>query len=238
MTSTPPQPADLSIPQLRAELNGAVIAPDDPAYDEARTVFVTGIDRRPAAAVRVADAGDVSRVVSLARETGLELAVRSGAHSGAGFGTSDGGIVLDLSQMRGLDIDADARTAWAETGLTAGQYTAATSAHGLATGFGDTGSVGIGGITLGGGVGFLVRKCGLTIDDLLAAEVVTADGNLLKIDAETEPDLFWAIRGGGDSAGTALDGRQRHARTTDAVRARRASRPPRRHGAAVPRRFG
>jgi FAD/FMN-containing dehydrogenase len=203
VTSTPPQPADLSIPQLRAELNGAVIAPDDPAYDEARTVFVTGIDRRPAAAVRVADAGDVSRVVSLARETGLELAVRSGAHSGAGFGTSDGGIVLDLSQMRGLDIDADARTAWAETGLTAGQYTAATSAHGLATGFGDTGSVGIGGITLGGGVGFLVRKCGLTIDDLLAAEVVTADGNLLKIDAETEPDLFWAIRGGGGNFGVA-----------------------------------
>jgi FAD/FMN-containing dehydrogenase len=106
----------------------------------------------------VADAGDVSRVVSLARDTGLELAVRSGGHSSAGHGTSDGGVVLDLSQMRALDIDVEARTAWAEAGLTAGEYTEATGAHGLATGFGDTPSVGIGGITLGGGIGFLVRR--------------------------------------------------------------------------------
>ena len=105
--------------------------------------------------------------------------------------------------MQALDIDAERRTAWAETGLTAGEYTAAAGAHGLATGFGDTGSVGIGGITLGGGVGFLVRKYGLTIDDLLAAEVVTADGQLLRADAETHPDLFWAIRGGGGNFGVA-----------------------------------
>jgi FAD/FMN-containing dehydrogenase len=203
VTFTPRQPANLSIPQLRADLNGRVIVPDDPTYDEARTVFFRGFDRRPAAIVRAADATDVARVVSLARDTGLELAVRSGGHSNAGYGTSESGIVLDLSQMRALDIDAEGRTAWAEAGLTAGEYTAAAGAHGLATGFGDTASVGIGGITLGGGVGFLVRKHGLTIDDLLAAEVLTADGRLLRVDGDSHPDLFWAIRGGGGNFGVA-----------------------------------
>lgn len=193
----------LSIPQLRAALNGRVIAPDDAQYDPARTVFYGGIDRRPAVIVRAADAADVARVISLARETGLELAVRSGGHSLAGHSVSEGGIVLDLSDMRALDIDAQQRTAWAQTGLTAGEYTVAAGAHGLATGFGDTGSVGIGGITLSGGVGYLVRKFGLTIDNLLAAEVVTADGQLLRADAERHPDLFWAIRGGGGNFGVA-----------------------------------
>src|SRR5215218_9501863 len=193
----------VSIPQLRAVLNGRVIAPDDAGYDEARAVFYGGIDRRPAVIVRVADAADVSHVVTIARETGLELAVRSGGHSTAGHGTTDGGIVLDLSEMKELKIDTERRTAWAQTGLTAGEYTAAAGAHGLATGFGDTGSVGIGGITLGGGVGYLVRKHGLTIDDLISAEVVTADGRLLSVDAESHPDLFWAIRGGGGNFGVA-----------------------------------
>src|SRR3712207_1310363 len=174
-------PTRSSIAQLRATLNGRVIGPDDPGYDEARTVFPGEIDRYPAAIVRVKDATDVSRVVSLARETRLELAVKSGGHSGAGHSTTDGGILLDLSDMKALEIDVEGRTAWAETGLTAGEYTAAADAYGLATGFGDTGSVGIGGITLGGGVGYLVRKHGLTIDDVLAAEVVTADGELLRV---------------------------------------------------------
>jgi FAD/FMN-containing dehydrogenase len=129
--------------------------------------------------------------------------VRSGGHSGAGHGVTEGGIVIDLSDMKALDIDPRRRTAWAETGLTAGEYTTAATRHGLVTGFGDTGSVGLGGITLGGGVGFLVRKHGLTIDDLLAAEVVTADGDLLYTDHETHPDLFWAIRGGGGNFGVA-----------------------------------
>jgi FAD/FMN-containing dehydrogenase len=180
-----------------------VIAPEDPRYDEARTVFSGAIDRRPAAIVRVADAGDVAHVIAHARETGAELAVRSGGHSGAGHGVSEGGIVLDLAQMRALEIDADSRTAWAETGLTAGEYTTAAAAHGLATGFGDTGSVGIGGITLSGGVGYLVRKHGLTIDDLLAADVVTADGELVHADADSHPELFWALRGGGGNFGVA-----------------------------------
>jgi FAD/FMN-containing dehydrogenase len=199
MKTTP----DVPISNLRANLNGKVIAPDDRAYDDARRVFFTGFDRRPAAIVRVANASDVSRVVTLARETGAELAVRSGGHSRAGHGTSEGGIVLDLADMNAVEIDGDGRTAWAQTGVTAGDYTRATGERGLATGFGDTPTVGLGGITLGGGIGFLVRKNGLTIDDLLAAEVVTADGELLEVDAETHADLFWALRGGGGNFGVA-----------------------------------
>ena len=192
-----------SIEQLRADLNGRVIRPDDDGYEESRAVFYRSIDRRPAAIVRPVDATDVSRVVSLARETGAELAVRSGGHSLAGHGVSEGGIVLDLSDLKGLEIDAERRTAQAQTGLTAAEYTAAAAEHGLATGFGDTGSVGIGGLTLGGGVGFLVRKHGLTIDNLEAAELVTADGELLHVDAQEHADLFWAIRGGGGNFGVA-----------------------------------
>ncbi len=192
-----------SIRQLRSDVRGRVIAPDDADYEEARTPFYGGFERRPAAIVRVADDEDVARVVSLARKTGLELAVRSGGHSIAGHSVSEGGIVLDLSNMRALNVDVEAGTAWAETGLTAGDLGNALGAHGLAIGFGDTGSVGIGGITLGGGVGYLVRKFGLTIDDLLAADVVRADGEVRRVDAETEPDLFWAIRGGGGNFGVA-----------------------------------
>jgi FAD/FMN-containing dehydrogenase len=191
------------IPRLRGDLNGRVIAPGDAAYDQARTVFSGAVDRRPAVIVKAGNAHDVSSAVSLARETGLELAVRSGGHSAAGHCVSEGGIVIDLSGMRGLDIDLRRRTAWAETGLTSGEYATAAGALGLATGFGDAGSVGLGGITLGGGVGFLARKYGLTIDDLLAAEVVTADGELRRVDAESHPDLFWAIRGGGGNFGVA-----------------------------------
>jgi FAD/FMN-containing dehydrogenase len=190
-----------TIADLRANVRGQVIPPDHADYEAARKVMSGAIDRRPAVIVKVADAADVAYVVTLARETGLELAVRSGGHSAAGHGVSEGGIVLDLSDMKALDIDVDGRTAWAETGLTAAEYSSAAAAHGLATGFGDTGSVGIGGITLGGGVGYLVRRYGLTIDDLLAAELVTADGTLLHVDAETHPDLFWALRGGGGNFG-------------------------------------
>ncbi len=146
---------------------------------------------------------DVVRVVALARESGLELAVRSGGHSIPGHSVSEGGIVIDLADMRALEIDVEARTAWAQTGLTALGFTTAAAEHGLGVGFGDTGSVGIGGITLGGGVGYLVRKYGLTIDDLLAADIVTADGEIRRVDAEHEPDLFWAIRGGGGNFGVA-----------------------------------
>src|SRR2546421_11562276 len=129
MEAMPQEFSDFSVAELRAELEGEVIGPDDPAYDEARQVFFKGFDRRPAAVVRAAGAEDVSRIVSLARENGLELSVRSGSPSRAGYGTSDGGIVIDLSGMRAVDIDADARTAWVETGITAAEYTNATSQH-------------------------------------------------------------------------------------------------------------
>jgi hypothetical protein len=193
----------ISIPSLRSAVSGRVIAPGDEGYDDARKVTSGAIDRRPAVIVKVADADDVQAVVKVARDTGLELAIRSGGHSAAGHSVSDGGIVLDLSDMKAIDIDVEGRTAWAETGLTAAEYTAAVGEHGLVTGFGDTGSVGIGGITLGGGIGYLVRAFGMTIDDLLAAELVTADGRLVRVDADAEPDLFWAIRGGGGNFGVA-----------------------------------
>jgi FAD/FMN-containing dehydrogenase len=180
-----------------------VIAPDDAGYDESRTVMPGGIDRHPAVIVRVAGADDVAEVVGLVRRTGVELAVRCGGHSGAGHSTTEGGIVLDLRAMKGLDVDVEGRSVWAEAGLTAGELTTALGAHGLAVGFGDTASVGIGGITLGGGVGLLSRKLGLTVDSLLAAEVVTADGETLLVDASSHPDLFWALRGGGGNFGVA-----------------------------------
>jgi FAD/FMN-containing dehydrogenase len=201
VSSTPQQSQDIPISDLRSDLNGEVIGPDDAAYDEARQVFFKGVDRRPAAVARVADARDVARVVTLVRDSDLELAVRSGGHSRAGYGTSQGGVVIDLSGMRALEIDADAKTAWVETGITAGEYTNVVGERGRATGLGDTGTVGIGGITLAGGIGFLVRKNGLTIDDLLAAEVVTADGEIVQASEESEPDLFWALRGGGGNFG-------------------------------------
>ena len=194
-------PSDISFGRLRSELTGSVTLPGDPDYDAMRSVANGAIDRRPGAIARVADARDVASVIAFALGSGLELAVRSGGHSGVGHGTTDGGIVLDVRDLTDIDMDVARRTAWAGSGLTAGALTTALAAHGLAVGFGDTGSVGIGGITVGGGIGYLVRKHGLTIDSLLAAEVVTADGQVLHVDAEDHPDLFWAIRGGGGNFG-------------------------------------
>lgn len=184
-------------------MRGRLILPEDEEYQSARAVFYGWVDKRPAAIARVADAEDVAKVIAFARQNGIELAVRSGGHSGAGHSVSDGGLVLDLAELRAIEIDATARTAWAESGATAGQYTLAAAEHGLATGFGDTGTVGIGGITLGGGVGYLSRKFGLTIDSLLAADMVLADGRQVSVDSQNHPDLFWAIRGGGGNFGVA-----------------------------------
>jgi FAD/FMN-containing dehydrogenase len=192
----------VAIAELRATTTGRITVPGDPGYDRARTV-VYQRDRWPAAVVRARNTTDVVRTVRVAREHGMALAVRGGGHSPAGHGTTDAGIVLDLGDLKDIDIDVRGRTAWAGAGLTAGEYTAAVGAHGLATGFGDTGSVGIGGITLSGGIGLLVRRHSLTVDNLLAADVVTADGELRRVDAETHPDLFWAIRGGGGNFGIA-----------------------------------
>ncbi|MBC6467560.1 FAD-binding oxidoreductase [Actinomadura alba] len=189
--------------KLRPQLDAQVITPADAGYDATRTVYPGGIDHRPAVVIRPDRAEQVAQVVLLARETGIPLSVRCGGHSTAGHGVCDGGIMLDLAKMRALDIDLSTRTAWVEAGMSTGEYTTATAAHGLATGFGDTATVGIGGLTLGGGVGYLVRKHGLTIDNLMAAEIVTADGQVRQVDAHNHPDLFWAIRGGGGNFGVA-----------------------------------
>ena len=199
MTSAPAA----GISQLRSEFEGRSIVPDDAEYDKARTVVAGHIDRRPAVIVRPTDAAEVARVVAFARESGLPFAVRGGGHSGAGHSVVDDGIVLDTSNLKGLEIDADGRTAWAQTGLTASELTGAVTEQGLAIGFGDTGSVGIGGITLGGGHGYLSRVHGLTVDNLLAAEIVTADGQVIVADEDNHPDLFWAVRGGGGNFGIA-----------------------------------
>jgi FAD/FMN-containing dehydrogenase len=193
----------ISIPLLRAQARGRVVTPQDADYDELRTVVYGGHDERPAAIVRVRDDKDVARTVCVARDEGAELAVRSGGHSVLGHSTTEGGIVIDLRAMKGLEVDEPAQTAWVETGLSAAEVTSALSERGLAIGFGDTGSVGVGGITLGGGIGFLVRKFGLTIDSLLAADLVMADGRVLRVDDEHDPDRCWAIRGGGGNYGVA-----------------------------------
>ena len=200
--TTRPETADtLDFEAFEADLHGSIVLPGNPEYDAARQVNHANADRRPALIVRAADAADVALTVSLARESGLELSVRGGGHSLAGYGTSEGGIVLDLGAMKGLHIDPERRLAWAQPGLRAEEYTIAAAAHGLATPFGDTGSVGIAGLTLGGGIGWLVRKYGLTIDALVAVEIVTADGRLITASEDSHPDLFWAVRGGGGNFG-------------------------------------
>jgi len=180
---------------------GRVLAPGDRDYDHARRVHNAAADRHPALIVRPIDAEDVALVIAHARETGLPLIVRAGGHSMANHSTGDGALVLDLSAMHGIEIDVHSRTAWAEAGILAGEYTVATQEQGYVTPFGDTGSVGVAGITLGGGVGWLARKHGMTIDNLLAVEIVTADGRLRTVSADEEPDLFWAIRGAGANFG-------------------------------------
>lgn len=188
---------------LRTQVRGQVITRTDDGYDTARRLFLGDVDRHPGAIVRVADTADVANVIAYATDSDVDFAIRSGGHSIAGHSGVDHGIVIDVRGLKDMDIDPEARTVWAGSGLTAAELTAAAAVHGLAVGFGDTGSVGIGGITLGGGVGFLSRKHGLTIDSLLAAEIVTASGEVVVADDKNDPDLFWAIRGGGGNFGVA-----------------------------------
>jgi FAD/FMN-containing dehydrogenase len=193
----------LDLAGIRDSIHGRVIAPGDESYDADRRVVMGGVDARPAAIVRVADTDDVRAVLALARTTGLPLAVRCGGHSGAAHSTVEGGLVLDVRDLNAIEVDVAGRTAWVGAGMTAGEVTNELAAHGLAVGFGDTGSVGVSGITLGGGIGYLVRKHGMTIDNLLAAEIVTGTGEVMVADATTNPDLFWAVRGGGGNMGVA-----------------------------------
>ncbi len=180
---------------------GQLIGPEDSAYEEARKVYNAMIDRRPALIARCAGAADVARAVDFARESDLLLAVRGGGHNGAGLGTCDDGVVIDLSGLKEIEVDPGARTARVGGGCTWGEVDAATNEHGLATPSGIISTTGVGGLTLGGGIGHLSRKCGLTIDNLLEAEVVLASGERVRAAADENPDLFWAIRGGGGNFG-------------------------------------
>jgi FAD/FMN-containing dehydrogenase len=186
-----------------AGVRGEVLTPGDPGYDAARRVWNGLIDKRPAIIVRCADAADVIASVTFARTHDLLLAVRGGGHSAAGAGVCDGGIVVDLSQMRGVRVDPVARTACADGGATWGDFDHATQAFGLATTGGVLSTTGIGGLTLGGGIGWLMRKHGLACDNLLSVDVVTADGRFLTASATEHPDLFWGVRGGGGNFGVA-----------------------------------
>jgi hypothetical protein len=180
-----------------------VVLPDDAGndYDKLRAVWNGAVDRRPAAIVRAGSVEDVVTVVGYARETGQELAVRCGGHSLPGFSTTDGGIVLDLSEMKGVEVDAEERIARVQGGSTWADYDAATHAHGLASTGGLISTTGVGGLTLGGGIGWLVRRCGLSCDNLVGAEVVLADGSVVRADSGTNPDLLWGLRGGGGNFG-------------------------------------
>jgi FAD/FMN-containing dehydrogenase len=186
---------------LPAGLTGRVITAADLDYDKLRAVMYGGYDKRPGAIVRVANADDVAAAIACAKDAGLELAVRSGGHSASGHSTTQGGLVIDVRDLDGIDIDAANRTVWVGAGVTAIALTEALAPHNLIVGFGDAGTVGISGITLGGGVGYLARKYGLSIDSLLAVELVTADGKLLLADEANHPELFWALRGGGGNFG-------------------------------------
>lgn len=189
------------IAELAAALPGGVTQPGDPAYDEQRAVIFDAADCRPAALVRVADAADVSRVIGFAREHGVELAVRGGGHSSSGHGTVDGGIVIDLRGLDEISVDRATNTVRVGGGATARAVLEALAPHGLVVGFGDSADVGVGGIITGGGLGYLSRVHGVTVDSVLSAEVVLADGRIVTASAESEPDLFWAIRGGGGNFG-------------------------------------
>jgi len=186
---------------LASALRGRVVTRKDADYDELRAVALANFDEHPAAVIRVANAADVAAVINFAQATDLPLAIRSGGHSTVGGSGVTGGIVVDLRDLNAIDIDEATKTAWIGSGLTAGEVSAAVTARKLIIGFGDAGTVGVGGLTLGGGIGYMVRKHGLTIDNLLAAEMVTAAGDIVVVDAANHPDLFWALRGGGGNFG-------------------------------------
>ena len=189
--------------ELQAAVRGQVIRPGDIDYDDARAIWNAAHDKHPALIVRCAGTADVLKTVEFARSQGLPLAVRGGAHSIAGFSTCDGGVVLDLSPMKAVRVDPQARRAVAQGGATWADFDHETQAFGLATTGGLISTTGLGGFTLGGGIGWLLRKHGLTCDNLICADVVTADGQLVHASAEQNSDLLWALRGGGGNFGVA-----------------------------------
>jgi FAD/FMN-containing dehydrogenase len=191
----------LTFDVLRQQVRGDVIAAEDEGYEQARAVYNAMIDKRPVVVTRPVNAGDVMAAVNFARESRLPIAIRGGGHSVPGFGTCDGGVVIDLSRMRSVRVNPEKRTARAEGGATWGDFNAATYPFGLATTGGIISTTGVSGLTLGGGIGYLARGFGLSLDNLISADVVTADGKFLIASEKEHEDLFWAIRGGGGNFG-------------------------------------
>jgi FAD/FMN-containing dehydrogenase len=192
---------EATIRELDIGLAGSVIGPGDPEYELARRVWNGAIDKRPALIVRAASTEDVVRAVGFARREGSPIAVRGGAHSLAGFSTCDDGLVIDLGQLNDVQVDAAGRKAFAGGGTKWKMFDAATQQQGLATTGGLVSSTGLGGFTLGGGIGHLVRKCGLACDNLRSVELVTADGSVVQASESQNQELFWALRGGGGNFG-------------------------------------
>jgi hypothetical protein len=199
--STTTTTADVARRELGGTFGGQLIGPSDPGYDAARAVYNAMIDRRPALIARCTSTADVSAAIRFSTRHDLLLAVRGGGHNGGGLGVCDDGVVLDLAPLNAVEVDAQALTARAGGGCTLGQLDAATHRSGLAVPGGIVSTTGVGGLTLGGGLGHLTRRCGLTIDNLLQAEVVLADGSVVRASAEENPDLLWALRGGGGNFG-------------------------------------
>jgi FAD/FMN-containing dehydrogenase len=210
--------APIQIEQLRAGLRGVLIRPSDGAYESARLVYNRMIDKRPGLIVGCVDVADVIAAVDYARTNNLLTAIRSGGHNGGGLGTCDGGVVIDLSMMKGVRVDAAARTVRVAAGNVWGDVDHATHPFGLAVPTGIISTTGVGGLTLGGGIGYLARQYGLTIDNLLSADVVLADGTVVTADEDTNADLFWALRGGGGNFGvvTSFEFRAHPVRTVHA----------------------
>src|SRR5262245_35449440 len=191
----------IAFAELGTSFRGELLRPSSPGYDSGRRIWNGAIDRRPACIARCTGTADVVAAVRFAREHDLEIAVRGGGHNVAGTALCDDGLVVDLSAMRAVSVDPANRTARVQGGALWGDVDHETQAHGLATTGGIIGHTGVGGLTLGGGLGFLMRKYGLAVDNLLAAEVVTAEGKVVRASADEHPDLFWALRGGGGNFG-------------------------------------
>jgi FAD/FMN-containing dehydrogenase len=200
--STAGQPATgISVAPLRERVRGQLLTAGDEGYDQARAVHNGMFDKRPLAVLRAEQVADVIAGVSFARDNGLDLSIRDGGHSAPGFGTNDGGLVIDMSPMHTVHVDPGNKTARADAGATWGDFNHATHAFGLATTGGIISTTGVTGLTLGGGIGYLARGCGLSIDNLISADVVTAEGKFVTASADENEDLFWALRGGGGNFG-------------------------------------